>query len=394
MMDKIKIASLFSGIGGFELGILQAAEKTNQDIEFVFASEFDPDGNVKYINKQPARQIFKKNFNRWPDGDISKIESSDVPKHDILVGGPPCQGFSSAGKRDGLYGAKGSMFFELIRIVREKQPVLVLIENVKGIIGSGGGWDFARILIELEDAGYWVEWQVLDTAQFLPQRRERVFIIGHLTGPGGRGRKIFPLGEGGQVPDQKEPGVYCLTANYYKGPAQRAARTMILCDSNLGRNFQIRDELIAPVRANTGAGYNNVVCHSTFPRSDRSGQGGSGHLQRNDGFSYCCDTANSIAIEVPEIAKCLTGGGHSGGNHSDITVLKTNNRIRRLTPLEVEKLQGFPVGWTAEGINDLGNIVKISDTQRYRTLGNAVSVPVIKYIFEYIFEVWNYEQKL
>ena len=350
---------MFSGIGGFELGILQAAEKTNQDIEFVFASEFDPDGNVKYINKQPARQIYRKNFNRWPDGDITKIKASDVPEHDILVGGPPCQGFSTAGKRDGLCGAKGSMFHELIRVVRDKKPMFVLIENVKGILSSGAGWDFARILIELEDAGYWIEWQILDTAAFLPQRRERVFIIGHLAESGGRGRKIFPIGESGQAPDQKEPAVYCIDAHYYKGAAQQS-RTMILCDSGLGRNNQIRDELIAPIRANTGAGHNNVVCHS----------------------------------KVPEIAKCLTGGGHAGGNHSDMTVLKSNNRIRRLTPVEVEKLQGFPTGWTAEGINDNGNIVKISDTRRYRTLGNAVSVPVIEYIFKHIFEAWDDGKKL
>lgn len=238
------------------------------------------------------------------------------------------------------------------------------------------------------ELGYDIEWQVLDTAAFLPQQRERVFIIGHLAGPGGCGRKIFPLGQSSKTPDQKEPAVYCLDAHYYKGAAQQS-RTMILCDSGQGRNNQIRDELVAPIRANTGAGHNNVVCHSTFPRTDTSGKGGSGHLQRNDGLSYCCDAVNSIAVEIPEIAKCLTSGGHSGGNHTDMTVLKTNNRMRRLTPMEVEKLQGFPVGWTAEGIDDNGNIVQISDTQRYKTLGNAVSIPVIEYIFRHIMEAWG-----
>ena len=383
----IKIASLFSGIGGFEKGIMQAADKLNVDVEFVFASEFDPDGNVKYINKQPARQIYRKNFNRWPDGDITQIQASNVPEHDILVCGPPCQGFSSAGKREGLCGARGSMFYEVFRIVQEKQPRLVLIENVKGILSSNGGWDFAKILIELEDAGYICEWQVCNTAAFLPQNRERVFIIGHLATSRRSGQKIFPLGESGKTPDQNEPAVYCLDANYYKGAAQQS-RTMILCDSGPGRSNQIRDELIAPIRANTGAGHNNVVCHSTLPRSSKSGNGGTGHLQRDDGLTYCCDANNSIAVEVPDIAKCLTGGGHSGGNHSDMTVLKTNNRIRRLTPIEVEELQGFPPGWTAEGIDDKGNIVKISDTQRYKCCGNAVSVPVIEFIFKHILEAW------
>lgn len=380
----MKIASLFSGIGGFELGILQADPTAG----FVFASEFDPDSKAKNINRQPARKIYRKNFGRWPAGDITKIKASDVPGHDILVCGPPCQGFSISGKREGLCGTKGSMFYEVFRIIRKKQPELILIENVRGILSSNAGWDFARILIELESAGYICEWQILDTAQFLPQRRERVFIIGHLRTSRRCGRKIFPLGQSGRLADKKEPTVYTLDAHYYKRSAHQQ-RTMILCDSGPGRKLQARDETIAPIRANTGAGSNNVVCHSTLARNSISGTGGTGHLQRDDDISYCCSSSNNIAIEVPDTAKCLTGGGHSGGNHSDITVLKTNNRIRRLTPCEVEKLQGFPVNWTAEGINDKGKVVKISDTQRYRACGNAVSVPIIKYIFKHILEAWN-----
>ncbi len=370
----MKIASLFSGIGGFELGIMQA----DPTVEFVFASE----------NNKFARRIYRKNFGVIPSGDIKKIKASDVPGHDILCGGFPCQDISISGKREGLCGERSKLFFEIIRIVREKKPELIFLENVRGILSSNGGWDFARILIELESAGYWIEWQILDTAQFLPQRRERVFIIGHLGTSGRCGRKIFPLGQSGRLAEKKEPKVYTLDANYYKGGAHQQ-RTMILCDSGPGRNLQVRNELIAPIRANTGAGSNNVVCHSTLPRNSTSGKGGTGHLQRDDGISYCCDAENNMAVEVPDTARCLTGGGHSGGNHSDMTILKTNNRIRRLTPVEVEKLQGFPAGWTAEGINEKGKIVKISDTRRYRTCGNAVSVPVIKYIFKHILEAWD-----
>jgi len=368
----MKIVSLFSGIGGFEQGILQA----DPTAEFVFASEID-----KY-----ARSIYRKHFGVDPSGDITKINAAGVPRHDILVSGPPCQDYSIAGKRAGLCGEKGSMFYEIFRIVREKNPRFVLIENVKGILSSNAGWDFARILVELEISGYECEWQICDTAAFLPQRRERVFIIGHLRTGRGCGRKIFPIEKSGGLDNEEEPTVYTIDANYFKGPAQQS-RTMILCDSGPGRSNQIRDEIIAPVRANTGAGHNNVVCHSTFPRNSLSRLGGTGHLQRDDGLSYCCDAGNNIAVEVPRIAKCQTGGGHSGGNHSDMTVLKTNNRLRRLTPKEVEKLQGFPIGWTAEGIDDNGNIVKISDTQRYKMLGNAVTTTVIEYLFKHIMNV-------
>ena len=311
----MRIASLFSGIGGFEKGILQA----DPTAEFIFASEID----------KCARSIYRKQFGVEPSGDITKINAADVPDHDILVGGFPCQDVSIAGKRKGLCGARSGLFYEIIRIVREKQPKLVLIENVKGILSSNRGWDFARILIEMESAGYDCEWQILNTAAFLPQRRERVFIIGYLRTTGGSRRKIFPIrksnepihneGDGnpictGTISTRNQSGQTnwdgsttlisnSIDANYFKGPDNHRQRTMVLCDSGKGRKTQIRDETIAPLRANTGAGHNNVL---------------------------------------PIIAKTLTGGGHSGGNHSDMTVLKTNNRLRRLTPLEVEKLQGFP----------------------------------------------------
>ena len=333
----IKIASLFSGIGGFEKGILKAIP----DAKIVFSSEID-----KY-----ARQIYKKNYGVEPHGDITKIKASSIPDHDILCGGFPCQDVSIAGKRKGLCGARTGLFFDIIRILHEKQPRIVFLENVKGLLSSNNGWDFARILIELEDAGYECEWQVLNTKAFLPQNRERVFIIGHLTEPGRSGSKIFPIGESGNVATKKEPTVYTLDANYYKGPAKQS-RTMIqqvnspihsqnriyskegispclnstdggnqqpfiLCDSGPGRKDQLRDQTIPPLRANTGAGHNNIVCHSTLPRSSVSGKGGTGHLKRDDELSYCCDAANNIAVEI-------------------------NQQIRRLTPIECERLQGFP----------------------------------------------------
>jgi len=243
--------------------------------------------------------------------------------------------------------------------------------------------------------------------------RERVFIVGHLTEPGRSGSKIFPIGESGNVAAKEELTVYTLDANYYKGQAKQS-RTMIqqvnnpvhsqdriystegispclnstdggnqqpfiLCDSGPGRKDQLRDETIPPLRANTGAGHNNIICHSTLPRSSKSGKGGTGHLQRDDGISYCVDAANNIAIETPspEIIKCLTGGGHSGGHHSDMTIIRSGPAIRRLTPIECERLQGFPDNWT-EGI---------SDTQRYKCLGNAVSVPVIEFIAKHILTI-------
>ena len=348
-LKMIKYASLFSGIGGFELGIQTASdERTGIKTKCVFASEFDPESKAKDINKQPARIIYNKNFGEYPHGDITKINASDVPDCDLIVGGPPCQDFSIAGKRAGLCGTKGSMFNEFIRIVREKQPKYILIENVKGILSSNRGWDFARILIELEDIGYECEWEVRNTKAYLPQNRERAFIAGHLAGPERSRPKIFPIRESGTPFDKKEPTVYCLDANYYKGVAQQA-RSMGLCDSGKGHKKQTRDETIATLRANNGAGHNNVVCHSTYPRSSKSGKGGTGHLHKIDGTTYCLDAGNSVAVEM-------------------------HGKIRRLTPTECELLQGFPKGWTAG----------VADTNRYKCIGNSVSVPVVADIMKKI----------
>ena len=371
-LKMIRYASLFSGIGGFELGIQAASKQTGIKTECVFASEFDPESKAKDINKQPARIIYNKNFGEYPHGNITKIDASDVPDCDLIVGGPPCQDFSIAGKRAGLCGTKGSMFNEFIRIAREKQPHNLLIENVKGILNSNAGWDFARILIELEDAGYSCEGQVLNTKNYLPQNRERVFLVGHLAGSERSRSQIFPIGESGESPDTKEPAVYCLDANYYKGVAQHA-RTMVLCDSGQGRKNQSRDEIIAPLRANTGAGHNNIVCHSTLSRSSKIGKGGTGHLSKTDGTTYCLDAANNLAVEFID-TKQRGPPRHSkecptlqASCYKEPVKVSYNGNIRRLTPTEAELLQGFPKDWTAG----------VADTNRYRCIGNSVTVPVV-----------------
>ena len=123
----------------------------------------------------------------------------------------------------------------------------------------------------------------------------------------------------------------------------------LICDSGQGRKKQTRDEIIAPLRANTGAGHNNAVIHSTWPRSSTTNKGGTGHLQRNDGYTYCTDPNNHMAVEM-------------------------HGLIRRLTPTECELLQGFPRDWTAG----------VADTNRYKCLGNSVTVPVVADIMEKI----------
>ena len=163
----MKYFESFAGVGGIGLGL-------PREWELVGLSEWD-----KY-----ASQVLKYHY---PDvtnyGDISRINWNQVPDFDLLTGGSPCQDFSIAGKRRGLAGAKSSLAWEFIRGLRSKQPKYFLWENVKGVMSSRGGWDFANLLTAFSESGYALWWQVLNAKDFgVPQNRERIFVVGFREG--------------------------------------------------------------------------------------------------------------------------------------------------------------------------------------------------------------------
>ena len=300
----MRFLDLFSGIGGFTLPLIE------QGHECVGFSEID-----KY-----AIEIYNKHFNHKNYGDITNINVRELPDFDLLVGGFPCQAFSIAGKRKGFEDTRGTLFFEIARILEAKKPSMFLLENVKGLLSHDKGNTFGKIISTLSDLGYSVEWQVLNSKNFgVPQNRERVFIIGHLGGVS-RGQ-VFPLGEDGERANEQEGELQrkvqaendtanCLTSRYYK---------MACTDTYI-------KQLNNPVHSN-----------------DR--------VYSKEGISPTLNTAQ-------------------GGNRQPF--VKAETRIRRLTPTECERLQGFPDGWT-EGL---------SDTQRYKCLGNAVTTNVVREIIK------------
>lgn len=314
----MKYLSLFSGIGGFEIGI--------------FRGWFDGQQN-KYFTKIPlpecvgyseidkyAIQIYQKHFPKHKNyGDITKINASELPDFDFLVGGFPCQSFSVAGKRGGFNDTRGTLFFEIAKIIRAKQPSYLLLENVKGLLNHDEGRTFGTIVNTLNELGYDVQWQVLNSKNFgVPQNRQRVFIVGHLRG---RSRpQIFPfLGNAGE---NKKPVSLTLGATYGKG---------INTGSKGGKN--------------------------SFDKNKRQ-------------MVFVVDRSYPSRERVyKDFTPTLRDFG-SGGNKMPLV-----NGIRRLTPKECERLQGFPDNWT-EGI---------SDTQRYKTLGNAVTTNVITSIMEKLY---------
>ena len=305
---NLKCVSLFSGIGGFDLAM------TNLGHEIVGACEIDG----------PARTIYARHFPKvklWQDA--TKLDPKDLPGHDILMAGFPCQAFSVAGKRLGFQECRGTLFYEIVRIAKETRPSIIFLENVMGLLNHDNARTIIQIISSLDEVGYDVEWQVTNSKYHVPQNRERIFIVGHLRESGSR--KIFPItdinGQDiGKSTDKERVVSHSIDANYFKGPDKHAQRTII----------------------QTGV---YAVENPLFPNKVKNGS----RIKTHDEPSFTLQS-----------------------NPAFVQGVIVNKRLRKLTPTECERLQGFPDSWT-EGQ---------SDTQRYKQLGNAVTVPMVQIIAE------------
>ena len=166
----IKYIDLFCGIGGFRLGAQKLFTKYVIDSECVFSSDID----------LHCQSVYSANFGETPFGDISVIPTDNIPDHDLLFAGFPCQPFSIIGSGKGFEDIRGTLFFEIVRIIKAKSPKAFLLENVKRLIGHDSGRTMNKIIKTLQNLGYKVEYKVLNALEFgLPQKRERVFIVGY-----------------------------------------------------------------------------------------------------------------------------------------------------------------------------------------------------------------------
>jgi DNA (cytosine-5)-methyltransferase 1 len=170
-MKKVRYIDLFCGIGGFHYAIDMAATRLSLESECVFASDID----------DQARQAYSENFGMYPEGDITKFSEREIPDHDILLAGFPCQAFSIIGDRKGFDDTRGTLFFDIARILQEKRPSGFVLENVKQLKGHDNGRTLDVILETLKRIGYDVQYKILNALDFgLPQKRERIFIVGWL----------------------------------------------------------------------------------------------------------------------------------------------------------------------------------------------------------------------
>lgn len=293
---------LFSGIGGFRLGL------ERNGFRCVWSNDID-----KY-----ASGVYRRHWNDGThvEGDIRNIEAGTIPDHDILCAGFPCQAFSFAGKRRGFNDTRGTLFHEITRIARVKKPTILFLENVRGLLAHDRGQTFKVILEELGNLGYWIEWETLCSNWFgCPQGRERVFIIGHFGDE--PTRTIFPI------------------------PA----------------------EINNPVRSSTKRELDLIPRAMLTPnRIDKRQNGRRLKLPNEPMFTITAQDKHGIYI---------------------------GNKIRFLTPVEYERLQGFPDNWTKQWLDEAGEIRQTPEEIRRKQTGNAVTVNVIQFLGERIRRTFN-----
>ncbi len=317
---ELKIIDLFAGIGGIRLGFQNAANAHGVNVDCVFTSEID-----KYACRTYSRNYPEDNHD--PLIDITKVNEKEMPDFDIVLAGFPCQAFSIAGKKGGFEDTRGTLFFDVARLIREKRPKAFLLENVKGLVNHRGGKTLATILNVLEnDLGYKsTQFKVLNAKNYgVPQNRERIYIVGFLEGGGGFNfPEIFDDSKIlSDIIEEKPVSVkYYLSDVYYASMIKHKERHAA---KGNGFGYEIKN--------NYGIA-NAIVC------------GGMGK-ERN--------------LLIDKRLKDFTPVTHIKGSVN-------KEGIRKMTPIEWERLQGFPDNWTSG----------VADVHRYKQLGNSVAVPAI-----------------
>jgi DNA (cytosine-5)-methyltransferase 1 len=395
--EEIILLDLFSGTGGFAKGL--------QDAGYAIKKHYYSDVDKYCVANYQYN--FKHSTNL---GDVTKINAKKIERPNIITFGSPCQDISIAGKFKGLKGSRSKLFFEAVRIIRECRPDVFIFENVKGLFSSNEGKDFEVVLQTLADIGlYDIQWQLLNTCWFLPQNRERIYLIGSLRGKARP--QIFPIGEsyqGNHALDKKESQRKNLSPTIDTKVGETSHRSPYVLHWKNSKTKWVKEKMdnSPALKAQSDLVRQPLIVSGAAYRT-RNYKGEAGKIEiRKDKNANQLTTAQKdsmVLFHVPE----ATRKGYATAKEGDsinLSFLEANRRrgrvgkgiantidtgvcqytikqgnLRRLTPVECERLQGFPDGWTKYGIFD-GVVKEISDAQRYKMLGNAVSVIVVKQI--------------
>lgn len=334
--SSFQFIDLFAGIGGFRKAFDEVGGQC------VFTSEWDKFSQVTY----------KANYvcDHELAGDITKIEAIDIPRHDVLLAGFPCQPFSLAGvsKKNSLgrsHGfsckTQGTLFFEVARIIDFHRPKVFLLENVKNLLGHDKGNTFNVIKSVLsDDLGYHIDWQILDARAWVPQHRERIFIAGFLKDSGFRFDNL-------PIPDRSTHPDLSSILHPQDGSEQEEAPYTLTSQARVADKYTLSDKL-----------WNYLQAYAAK------------HKEQGNGFGFGLNNSSSVA-------RTLSARYHKDG--SEILIHQPDKKNpRRLTPRECARLMGFD-----QAESTLFNI-PVSDTQAYRQFGNAVVVPVVKSVAQHM----------
>ncbi|HEL2215775.1 TPA: DNA (cytosine-5-)-methyltransferase [Streptococcus suis] len=383
----MKFLDLFAGIGGFRLGMERAGH------ECVGFCEID----------QFARKSYKAIHNTEGElefHDITRVTDESVRgigRVDVICGGFPCQAFSIAGKRAGFEDTRGTLFFEIARFASILRPKYLFLENVTGLLNHDNGNTFETILRALDELGYDAEWQVFNSKNFgVPQNRERVFIIGHLRGAGGRA--IFPFGGGDkEIGSLQGQSTNTITARY--GEAQGSGSYIIEGQQpkiiqrghgynqggehdtapTLTSNSWQENNLLA-IKEATTKGYSEATVGDSINLSHPNSATRRGRVGKQMANTLLTGEEQGVVVydfynrNIKDEVGTLTASGHQGNTKAGTFGRLDGIRIRKLTPRECWRLQGFP-DWVfdkAQAVN--------SNSQLYKQAGNSVTVNVIEAI--------------
>lgn len=372
---------LFAGVGGFRRGMELAGHRCIGFCEYdkfavgsYTAMHLMTDAERENIKSLPMNkrlsEVLKEGYrhNEWYSNDIRRLRADDIPRADVWCFGFPCQDISVAGKQKGLAGNRSGLFHTVIKLLEdteeENRPSILFIENVKNLLSINRGYDFLTVLVELDKIGYDAEWQVINSADYVPQNRERVFIIGHLRGRSGR--KVFPI----EAADRKNSVSIIGHRDGYRRNSQTYSPDGITealdTATGGGRGFNVAQ----PVFCDIGGGKAKITSKSRCIQA-RYYKGMSGRD---------CDMSGvAIPVNAPERGYKKQNGRRCKENGEDMFTLTSQDRhrvyngfrIRKLTPKECFRLQG----WADEYFERAALIN--SDSQLYKQAGNGVTVPVI-----------------
>lgn len=309
---EFRFIDLFAGIGGIRIPFQELGGQC------VFSSEWD-----KFSQK-----TYYANFGEIPSGDITKIDAADIPDFDILLGGFPCQPFSQAGLHKGFEDTRGTLFFEIERILNQKRPKAFLLENVKQLKGHDNGRTFRVIMQHLDDLNYHAEAKILKAADFgVPQIRERIYIVGF-------DRNHFDIPDDYRFPYPEATGI--------------KTRVGDILEKKVNEKYTISDRL--------WEGHKRRKIENK---------------QKGKGFGY------SLFNEESPYTSTISARYYKDG--SEILIEQKGKNPRKLTPRECARLQGFPEEF----------IIPVSDAQAYKQFGNSVAVPVVRAVAGRIMQEMN-----